>query len=308
MSVEELRLLQRAARKGRHDLVASLIMNGADINAGDSHGRTAAHEAARNGHVHVLEVLHALGCDLNRCSTRGVSVAHQAAYGGHVPFLHRLVACGGRVDLVDGNDRTPLEVAIDAQQWPAVAFLEKIYSEQIIEDDPPSLDSDLHALLPPPAPFDNDLLRMLHSDEASTTDATDVLAATDELDGASERLQALLPANMTKKRKREGAAPPPTKRIFGDDGFMLPSTPMDQQTRLQFNYRCPPVSSPERSKQMPVSAPWRRKHELWMNDDASTLLHASVADLLPMEPPANLTLPTDDADISVHALLENFDS
>ncbi|OQR91075.1 hypothetical protein THRCLA_09115 [Thraustotheca clavata] len=293
-SIEELQLLQRAARKGRHDLVASLIMNGADMNAIDEAGRTSAHQAARNGHVQVLEVLHALGADLNRVSYRGVSVAHQAAYSGHLKFIEKLVACGAHVDLTDGNDRTPLEVALEAQQWHVVEYLEKIYSQKYVEiDDQEVIDTELQA----PA-------FLLHEKDTGIS--------AEEMNLSSQSLHALIPMELYEKsprkhkRKRgdELSENLLVKRILSDE---LPSTPIDKTGLLS-----PPHSSPPSlcNKQMTSSLSWRRKPDFWSEESCENeglLLQSSVVDLIPMDP-ESMTLPAPDCEISVQALLdESFD-
>ncbi|ETW07916.1 hypothetical protein H310_02322 [Aphanomyces invadans] len=195
-SIEELQLLQRAARKGRHDLVASLIMNGADINETDSNGHTAAHQAARNGHIKVLEVLHALGADLNKCSLRGVSIAHQAAFGGHLDFLQRLVDLNVRVDLVDANDLTPLEVAMREKKWLIVEYLESIYSQMELPtptSSPATLDQELMTMLnAPPLEFSSPSLHAMPPTLRSADDSHATSTA-DEMHTSSLRLHSLLP-------------------------------------------------------------------------------------------------------------------
>ncbi|EQC25068.1 hypothetical protein SDRG_17044 [Saprolegnia diclina VS20] len=309
-SIEDLRLLQRAARKGRHDLVASLIMNGAAINAADDAGRTAAHEAARNGHVQVLNVLHMLGADLSARSDRGVSVAHQAAYGGHVAFLQRLVAIGARVDWTDHNDCTPLEVAIEAHQYAAAEYLETIYSEHVVEEeaydaDDGAIDTELQA--PSVFPLPPDLFSLLNAAPVDATDHTDgdddATLSSEELDLPGDGLQSLLPSDYfasTKKRPRETTSLLPPKRLR-EDRFLSPSTPVDQAVST---FLRPPVSSPPSllHKQL-AGVPWRRKPEVWRQPDddsddsiPSRTTAASVAELMP------------ETDHSIHSLLATFEA
>ncbi|KAG9408167.1 hypothetical protein AC1031_021415 [Aphanomyces cochlioides] len=240
-SVAELELLQRAARKGRHDLVASLIMNGADINGTDASGHTAAHQAARNGHIHVLDVLHALGADLGKCSQRGVSIAHQAAFGGHVQFLERLVALGVRVDRVDDNDWTPLEVAHRAKRWAVVDYLEKIYSEERIDAENTST-----TLL------DNDLINLLPLRPLPREDDEDL--SQDEMHRSSQQLHSLLPFGLLTNTSPTSAMQPQSRKRKLDAG--LPSTPLPPGRPTLLH---PPIASPAQ-KRFPSGGVWTQRY------------------------------------------------
>ncbi|KAF0697382.1 Aste57867_11934 [Aphanomyces stellatus] len=315
-SIEELHLLQRAARKGRHDLVASLIMNGADINATDANGHTAAHQAARNGRVQVLEVLHALGADLGKCSARGVSVAHQAAFGGHLPFLQRLVDFNVRVDLVDANDWTPLEIALHEKRWHVVEYLEKVYSERVAV---PTLDPELLALLAPPTP--TTAAAMLHqpalSSASSSSDDDDV----EEMNKSSQRLHALLPFSLLDaphgpacKPSTTGTRPRKRKmmQLLADAAALssLPSTPTQDHDRLHTKHSAlfPPIASPSlQHKIIPGNkgTGWREKRRSLQQPDE---LHPALATipLALLHPAASDVLGGGDADddsSTVHHLL-----
>ncbi|RHY56552.1 hypothetical protein DYB38_003794 [Aphanomyces astaci] len=270
-------------------------MNGADINATDSNGHTAAHQAARNGRVQVLEVLHALGADLNKCSLRGVSIAHQAAFGGHLVFLKRLMDFDVRVDLVDASDLTPLEVAMREKQWHVVEFLECIYSRLELLPQPAAvastLDQELMTMLgAAPLEFPSSPSAVHHDshDDSNNEAEQDDLhrhCSADEMHTSSLRLHSLLSFSQDGDVEEKSTSPHATygrrKRsataaALDDDDF--PTTPVHEppsSTDVDVSWphhprssysshmmSLPPIASPSSWKTMPLN-PTRSNAVSW---------------------------------------------
>ena len=57
--------LQTAARHGRGNVVAFLIMKGADVNVADNRGYTALHMAAESGRLDIVKLLVGAGAEVN---------------------------------------------------------------------------------------------------------------------------------------------------------------------------------------------------------------------------------------------------
>ncbi|TGO08253.1 hypothetical protein BTUL_0219g00220 [Botrytis tulipae] len=89
--------IQRAAKRGRLEIVQILLHAGADLNAGAGQAGTALCAAASNGHLGVCQLLLNMGSDIHAESMNGTAL-HGAAEWGHVEILHLLLAHGARID------------------------------------------------------------------------------------------------------------------------------------------------------------------------------------------------------------------
>lgn len=68
------------------------VLSGVDVNACDSHGRTALHVASAEGHAHVVRLLLAHGADASRVDTHGNTPGADAARHGRIHVLQVLAA------------------------------------------------------------------------------------------------------------------------------------------------------------------------------------------------------------------------
>ncbi|KAM0149837.1 hypothetical protein ACHAQE_009220 [Botrytis cinerea] len=89
--------IQRAAKRGRLEIVQILLHAGADLNAGAGRAGTALCAAASNGHLGVCQLLLGIGADIHAGGINGTGL-HGAAEWGHVDILHLLLAHGARID------------------------------------------------------------------------------------------------------------------------------------------------------------------------------------------------------------------
>lgn len=91
--------LQRAAIRGRLEIMRMLLDYGADINLGAGQSGGALYEAASCGHLEICELLLNLGADVQAEGMVG-TVLHVAAYHGHVNIVRLLLEHGASVDQV----------------------------------------------------------------------------------------------------------------------------------------------------------------------------------------------------------------
>lgn len=122
--------LMAACLAGNREIVEVLLDAGADVNARDAHGVTPLLEAARAGANAVLRALAARKADATARDAAGRSallIACQSARAnGETVAL--LLALGVDRDAVDGDGRTPLEVAIAGGRWALVAALDPTHA------------------------------------------------------------------------------------------------------------------------------------------------------------------------------------
>jgi len=103
-------------RRGAVSQVASLIAQGADVNARDSRGWTLLHRAIDRGHALMVEELLAQGADPDTDADCGTPL-HLAVARGHTAVVRKLIAGGADVNLRSGSKwfrpgSTPLHVAL----------------------------------------------------------------------------------------------------------------------------------------------------------------------------------------------------
>ncbi|THV51253.1 hypothetical protein BGAL_0117g00080 [Botrytis galanthina] len=91
--------LQRAAIRGRLEIVRILLDYGANINLGAGQSGGALYEAASCGHLEICELLLNLGADVHAEGMVG-TVLHTAAYHGHIDIVRLLLEHGAGVDKV----------------------------------------------------------------------------------------------------------------------------------------------------------------------------------------------------------------
>ncbi len=116
--------LIRASAKGDLARVKKLIEEGADVDAGDSTGRTALLEAAWGGHVDVVKYLLDKGASVNAADSSGYTPLMRAAEEGHAVIVSLLIKKGADVNCrgkVRGS--TPLMLAAERGQLKIVEML-----------------------------------------------------------------------------------------------------------------------------------------------------------------------------------------
>lgn len=93
--------LRRAASAGDAASVRQLIAEGADVNAGDEHGRTALIGAASKGHRETVRMLLDAGADPDFQTSYGAT-ALSLASGHHPEIVRMLLDAGANVDKGEG--------------------------------------------------------------------------------------------------------------------------------------------------------------------------------------------------------------
>lgn len=88
-----------------------LVAMGADVNAMDEGGHSAAYIACQNGFTSVLAVLKDGGADLNAARKDGWTPAHTACVYGHIGCLKVLKEGGADFDKADHGGATPAYIA-----------------------------------------------------------------------------------------------------------------------------------------------------------------------------------------------------
>ena len=108
-----------AAQVGAKQAVTLLTEKGADVNARMTGGFTALHLAAQQGQTEVVKILIAAGADktlLSEPKGSGLQPIHLAALGGHATAMSSLYKAGVSIDALTGDKKTPLMIALSAQQ------------------------------------------------------------------------------------------------------------------------------------------------------------------------------------------------
>lgn len=110
---ESVTALITAAKDGRRTVVEFLIQRGSQVNATDSHKRTALHWACWYGHEPVVRVLLLAGADPTLAAMQGWTGLMEAAERGHSPLLIELLLNKDRRTLEQrtSKGRTPLWLA-----------------------------------------------------------------------------------------------------------------------------------------------------------------------------------------------------
>jgi len=105
-------LLLVAASGGNKAAVASLIAQGAAVNARDNQvGMTPLHNAAWGGNKEIAELLIAHGAAVDARDEPGRTPLHCAAHSGHLDIIELLIAKGAKVNAKTDYDFTPLHDA-----------------------------------------------------------------------------------------------------------------------------------------------------------------------------------------------------
>jgi len=117
--------LRTAAWQGHREMVAFLIEHGAEVNSHPDDGpwETPLHEAAGNNHREVVELLLAKGADVNAADSLGRTPLYKAIEYDYTSVAAALIQSGAAVDGIPKHDDTPLTVAIMAGHKDSVQLL-----------------------------------------------------------------------------------------------------------------------------------------------------------------------------------------
>lgn len=85
-------LLMVSAREGHDEIVNTLILKGADVNAKSDQGHSAMTYASRYGHLSIVQYLLNHGAEVNISNNNGWTPLLKAARGGHLEVVEYLLA------------------------------------------------------------------------------------------------------------------------------------------------------------------------------------------------------------------------
>jgi len=126
--------LHIAAANGRLDCVKWLAVSSVDLAEETPTGYTAMHLAAMNGHVNCMMILSAMGSTLSCRTVDELTPLHLACMSGYVECVKWLVANRAKVDVVDSNGRTPLDIAEEYEHEDLVKLLKNLKKELTRQD------------------------------------------------------------------------------------------------------------------------------------------------------------------------------
>lgn len=106
-----LTALHLASLNGHAELVAHLLMEGAEVNQQDQHKLTPIHLAAENGQAAVVKYLLAHGAEVNSKADNKLTPIHKATQQGYTRVIKILLNHGAHVDSLDNDKSTPLHLA-----------------------------------------------------------------------------------------------------------------------------------------------------------------------------------------------------
>ncbi len=123
-------LLHLAAFFGHAEVVAALLEKSADpnlVSRNDAHLHVINSAAAQKDHAkaaRTVDLLLKAGADPNASQKGGFTAAHSAAGHGNLEVLRLLKAAGAALDRKAEDGKTPLQIAEERDQAPAIAFLQ----------------------------------------------------------------------------------------------------------------------------------------------------------------------------------------
>jgi putative CocE/NonD family hydrolase len=104
--------LHHAVKSGGKEPVRMLVEAGADVQALDKDDVTPLHAAAESGNKDVVEILVANGADINTKDKWLWSPLHYAAWKGHRDVAEALIAEGSEINVKDDSGFSPLHYAV----------------------------------------------------------------------------------------------------------------------------------------------------------------------------------------------------
>ncbi|XP_064474446.1 protein fem-1 homolog CG6966-like [Ornithodoros turicata] len=119
--------LRAACFDGHFEIVRFLVRLGADIEIANRHGHTCLMIACYKGHLDIAAYLVACGADVNRKSAKGNTALHDCAESGSLDIL-RLLLNHGAVSERDSYGLTPLLAAAVTGHGPVVEYLSTLDS------------------------------------------------------------------------------------------------------------------------------------------------------------------------------------
>jgi serine/threonine-protein phosphatase 6 regulatory ankyrin repeat subunit A/serine/threonine-protein phosphatase 6 regulatory ankyrin repeat subunit B len=128
--------LQYAVYGGHKDIVAFLLSKGAQANTSDGDSFTPFMYACLHGHLDMVQILHgaAEGQGLEARDSEGQTALHDAALGGHKEVAAFLLSQGADASSRDDEDATPVMLACEEGHLEVVQMLLEATEGQGLED------------------------------------------------------------------------------------------------------------------------------------------------------------------------------
>lgn len=125
-------LLERAAGRGKKDIVVDLIQKDADVHHEDDAGNTPLYMASLGGYADIVRVLINQGVDVNQADKRGLTGFHKACDKGHVDVIREIVTVDSlRIDQATKDGRTAIWFACRSGNK---AYIEKSSHVHVFEE------------------------------------------------------------------------------------------------------------------------------------------------------------------------------
>jgi ankyrin repeat protein len=118
--------LHVAVIKGRDEVVFILLRSGADASGCGNDRMTALYAASLFNHVAVVRVLlrHMRGRGVNERCSQGSTALWVACCCGYAGIVRPLLLAGADHTIADNEGRTPLQIAEQRKTWRCVAIIE----------------------------------------------------------------------------------------------------------------------------------------------------------------------------------------
>ena len=100
-----------AAYRNQKKMVAFLVGEGADVNAGDKLGRAPLYWSADHGEKMLVELLLSKGAEIDAVDDYDRTALHMAVWRNHLDVAEVLIVAGADVNAKAVDDHTPLYIA-----------------------------------------------------------------------------------------------------------------------------------------------------------------------------------------------------
>jgi uncharacterized protein len=115
--------LHNAASQGHMEVLGTLLVAGADINAADWQGATPLVFAAYAGKVEAISLLVAQGALVNSKPTIGITPLNAAVMSGNLDAIKLLIAAGALIEQLDANGNSARAIAKAAKRADILSLL-----------------------------------------------------------------------------------------------------------------------------------------------------------------------------------------
>ena len=108
----------------KYNLVEKLLISGAEVNAKDVHGITPFQYAVWGGRTKIVSLLIKHGADINSVTGKTTSL-HTSVMKGHYEIAEILIENDSKLNFIDVDGKTPLDLAVELQREKFVDLLKR---------------------------------------------------------------------------------------------------------------------------------------------------------------------------------------